>query len=110
MLRHASLVMIFSDLLGDPEPILRALHRLRHGGHDVILFHILDEAEAVFPFDGMVELEDPETRQRMEFDADAFRPDYLAELHAFCDIFAANVFRPASITWASTPARNSIKP
>ena len=25
MLRHASLVMIFSDLLAEPEPILRAL-------------------------------------------------------------------------------------
>ena len=49
MLRHASLVMIFSDLLGDPEPILQSLHRLRHGGHDVILFHVLDEAEVRFP-------------------------------------------------------------
>jgi uncharacterized protein (DUF58 family) len=93
MLRHASLVMIFSDLLGEPEPILRALHRLRHGGHDVILFHILDEAEAVFPFDGMVELEDPETRQRIELDADAFRGDYLKELHAFCDHFRRECFQ-----------------
>jgi len=67
MLRHASLVMIFSDLLSDPEPVLQALHRLRHGGHDVILFHILDEAEARFPFEGMVELEDPETRQRLKY-------------------------------------------
>src|SRR4051794_24048992 len=52
MLRHRSLVMLFSDLLGEPGPIQRALHRLRHSGHDVILFHILDEAEALFPFDG----------------------------------------------------------
>ena len=62
MLRHASLVMVFSDLLAEPEPILAALYRLRHGGHDVILFHILDEAEVHFPFDGMVEFEEPETR------------------------------------------------
>ena len=61
MLRHRSLVMIFSDLLADPDPILQALHRLRHRGHDVILFHILDEAEVHFPFDGMVEFEEPET-------------------------------------------------
>ncbi len=64
MLRHASLVMIFSDLLAEPEPVLQALYRLRHGGHDVILFHVLDEAEVHFPFDGMVELEEPESRQR----------------------------------------------
>ena len=29
MIRHRSLVMLFSDLLGDPEPVLQALHRLR---------------------------------------------------------------------------------
>ena len=50
MLRHASLMMIFSDLLAEPGPILESLYRLRHGGHDVILFHILDEAEVGFPF------------------------------------------------------------
>jgi uncharacterized protein (DUF58 family) len=83
MLRHASLVMLFSDLLGEPEPILDALYRLRHGGHDVIVFHILDEAEVRFPFAGMVELEDPETHQRLALDADGFRRDYLAEIEAF---------------------------
>jgi uncharacterized protein (DUF58 family) len=83
MLRHAGLVMIFSDLLGDPDPILEALYRLRHGGHDVILFHILDEAEVRFPFGGMVELQDPETLERLTVDADGFRGDYLAELEAF---------------------------
>ena len=29
------------------------LHRLRFSGHDLIIFHILDEAEARFPFEGM---------------------------------------------------------
>jgi uncharacterized protein (DUF58 family) len=85
MLRHSSLVMIFSDLLADPKPIFDALYRLRHGGHDVILFHVLDEAEAHFPFTGMVELEEPETQQRLALDADAFRRDYLNEIAAFRD-------------------------
>jgi len=83
MLRHASLVMVFSDLLTDPDPVLQALYRLRHGGHDVIVFHILDEAEAYFPFDGMVELEEPETNRRLQLDATNFRRDYLAELASF---------------------------
>jgi uncharacterized protein (DUF58 family) len=83
MLRHASLVMIFSDLLADPDRVMESLYRLRHGGHDVILFHILDEAEVKFPFAGMVELEDPEDRRRLTLDADAFRRDYLGELDQF---------------------------
>ena len=49
MLKTRSLVMIFSDLLCDDEATMNALYRLRHGGHDVILFHILDEAEVDFP-------------------------------------------------------------
>jgi len=83
MLRHASLVMVFSDLLGEPDEIMRALHRLRHAGHDVILFHILDEAEVRFPFTGNVELFEPETGDRVRGNAEAFRNDYLGELQHF---------------------------
>ena len=83
MLRHRSLVMLFSDLLGEPEPILRTLHRLRFAGHDVILFHILDEAEALFPFEGMVELEDNETHETLLVDADGIKADYLDEVDSF---------------------------
>ena len=93
MLRHASLVMVFSDLLGDPEPILQSLFRLRHRGHDVILFHILDEAEANFPFDGMVELEEPETNRRLEVDAAAFRRDYLDELEGFRETYRRECYQ-----------------
>lgn len=83
MLRHSSLVMIFSDLLVDPEPVIAALHRLRHGGHDVILFHILDQAEVAFPFDGLVELRDPESEETVEVDADAYRADYVDAVREF---------------------------
>lgn len=87
MLRHASLVMIFSDLLADPDPILQALFQLRHGGHDVILFHILDEAEVQFPFDGMVELQEPESNRRLTIDAAGFRRDYLREVESFRETY-----------------------
>ncbi len=61
MLRHHSLVMLFSDLLGEPSETLAALARLKHSGHDVIVFHVLDQAEIEFPYNGPVEFEDPET-------------------------------------------------
>ena len=93
MMRHSSLIMIFSDLLADPEPILQSLYRLRHGGHDVILFHVLDEAEVCFPFEGMVELEEPETRQRMALDADGFRRPYLDEVESFRETYRRECFQ-----------------
>src|SRR5262245_12018557 len=83
MIQHRSLVMLFSDLLAEPEPILRSLHRLRHAGHDVIVFHILDEAEALFPFEGMLELEDNETQETLLVDAEGIKADYLEEVAAF---------------------------
>jgi uncharacterized protein (DUF58 family) len=83
MMRHRSLVMLFSDLLGDTDSIHHALHRLRHAGHDVIVFHILDEAEALFPFEGMLELEDNETQETLLVDAEGIKADYLDEVAAF---------------------------
>ncbi|TWT46458.1 DUF58 domain-containing protein [Botrimarina hoheduenensis] len=93
MLRHASLVMVFSDLLTDEEPVLRSLQRLRHGGHDVILFHLLDKAEVEFPFHGLVELEEPETGQRVELDADGYRADYHEAVAAFRERYREECFK-----------------
>jgi uncharacterized protein (DUF58 family) len=80
MIKHRSLMMLFSDLLTDPEPVIEGLQLLRHAGHDVIVFHVLDEAEVNFPFDGMVDLKDPETGDQLVIDADGMRADYLETL------------------------------
>jgi uncharacterized protein (DUF58 family) len=93
MLKHRSLVMLFSDLLGDPEPIINSLHLLRHRGHDVILFHVLDEAEVNFPFDGMVDLKDPESGQNLIVDADGMRSDYLDAIKEHCETFRRECFK-----------------
>jgi len=83
MIRGKSLVMIFSDLLTDPDPVLHSLHHLRHRGNEIILFHILDEAEVHFPFDGLIEFEDVESPDRLILDAKGMRGDYLQAVHEF---------------------------
>ncbi|MFV2066327.1 MAG: DUF58 domain-containing protein [Pirellulales bacterium] len=85
MLRHRSLVMLLTDLLADPEPVIASLRRLRYSGHDVILFHILDEAEIHFPFDGLVELHESETDQTVVVEASGHRASYLEAMGAFRD-------------------------
>lgn len=77
MVRHKSLVMLFSDLLTDPAPVIDAIRMLRFAGHDVIIFHVLDEAEVHFPFDGMCDMKDPESGQKMIVDAAGMRADYM---------------------------------
>ncbi len=84
LLRGKSLIMLFSDLLTDPDAVMKSLYRLRHAGHEIILFHILDEAEVHFPFSGMNSFEDPETGVVMkDIDARGIRDDYLQSLGEF---------------------------
>ncbi len=85
MVKHKSLVMLFSDLLTDPEPVIDAIRMLRFAGHDVIIFHVLDEAEVHFPFSGMCDLRDPETEEKMMVDAAGIRQDYLDALKEMRD-------------------------
>ncbi|MGN6135100.1 MAG: DUF58 domain-containing protein [Aureliella sp.] len=80
MLRHRSLIMLMSDLLTDEKAMLKALRNLKHSGHDIILFHVLDEAEVTFPFSGNVELVDPETGERQAVNAADAAEDYRREI------------------------------
>ena len=46
-------VCLISDLfVEDDEELVRALVRLAHRGHDVMVLHVLDEEELTFPFEG----------------------------------------------------------
>jgi uncharacterized protein (DUF58 family) len=92
MLKQHSLVMLFSDLLPSgkgqgPEDIISALAKLRFGGNDVIVFHVMDEAEVCFPYEGPVQFEDAETGETITVDATGFREDYLRQLDEFREQF-----------------------
>ncbi len=93
MLRHRSLVMVFSDLLAEAAPVRESVSRLRHRGHDVILFHVLDEAEVRFPFSGTTEFTDPESTEKVVVDADAVRKDYVDRVTAFRDDYRSWCFK-----------------
>jgi len=87
MIRSKSLVMLFSDLLTEPGPVLESLHHLRHRGNEVILFHVLDEAEVHFPFEGVVEFEDVEEHDKLTLDARGMRGDYVAAVAEFRETY-----------------------
>jgi uncharacterized protein (DUF58 family) len=83
LVKTKSLVMIFSDLLTDREALMKSLYRLRHAGNEIILFHVLDEAEVHFPFDGLTEFEDVEGDEKLTIDATGMRRDYKAAIEDF---------------------------
>lgn len=85
LMKKRGLVIVLSDLLDDPERLQGALAHLHFQGHDVIVFHILDAAEANFPYEGPMRFIEPETGASVVVDADAVRADYLKSIAAFVE-------------------------
>jgi uncharacterized protein (DUF58 family) len=62
LLRRRGLVILISDLLFDPPAALAAMRFLRHRGHQVMVFHLLDPGELDLEGPAEARFEDPETR------------------------------------------------
>jgi len=62
LLARRGLVVLVSDLLFDRALALTALRYLRHRGHNVIVFHVMDPAEAELSGPPEVRFRDPESR------------------------------------------------
>ena len=80
---NRGLVLIFSDLLCDREPLFKGLEMLRHRRHDVMVFHILDDDELLFPFSGMTKFEGLEEMPHLLCDPRSLREGYLEELELY---------------------------
>jgi len=61
LLQRRGLVVFISDLLFDQDLAMRALLYLRHRGHQVLVFHLMDPAEIELEGPPEVRFEDPET-------------------------------------------------
>jgi uncharacterized protein (DUF58 family) len=75
-----SLVVLISDLLDDPEPVIKGLRYLKFRGTDVIVFQVLDPNELMFPFRGASRFRDLENAEEVLADPAAIRTAYLREL------------------------------
>jgi len=87
------LVVVFSDLLDEPADVLDAFAHLRYDGHDVIVFHVLDAAEAMFPFSGPRRFEDVETGDTIVTDAASVKAGYLDALEQFIEQYRTELFK-----------------
>ncbi len=78
--KRRGLIVLLSDLLDEPEPLLRALQHFRHRGHDVIVFQVLDRSELDFDFRGPLVVQDLETGRRLATDASEVRGEYVSAM------------------------------
>jgi uncharacterized protein (DUF58 family) len=81
-LTKRGMVIVISDLLDDPDEVIRALKHFQFRGTDVIVFHVLDHDEIEFPFIRPTRFEDLETHQEVTAVPGAVRDHYLREIGA----------------------------
>jgi len=75
-LRRRGLVVLVSDLLVAQQATRDALHYLRHRGHEVLVFHLMDPAERDLPTAGDALFFDPETDEELRTSSSALRREY----------------------------------
>src|SRR6059036_3651661 len=88
LLARRGLVVLVSDLLFDRELALTALRYLRHRGHQVVVVHLMDPAEAELAGPPEVRFRDPESTASV-----VVRPRELAHVYA-------PTVRPEVAAWA----------
>jgi uncharacterized protein (DUF58 family) len=82
-LRRRGLVVLLSDLLVDPDSTRLAIQFLRHRGHEVLVFHLLDPGERELPAVRDARFVDPETGEEIPVSVADLRAEYReAVLHA----------------------------
>jgi uncharacterized protein (DUF58 family) len=83
-IKRRGLVILVSDLLDEPDQILKGLRLFRFKGNDVIVLHLLDQAELDLPFDGNTLFEDlEEANLKVVADPRTIRKTYQKVLQEF---------------------------
>lgn len=79
------LMVLISDLLVERPGLLKGLKLLRQQGHDVMVFHIMDDDELDFPFGGPTRFEGIELPENVNCNPRALREGYLKALQEYLD-------------------------
>ncbi|HUG90085.1 MAG TPA: DUF58 domain-containing protein [Planctomycetaceae bacterium] len=79
------MVVLISDLFVDRPSLFRGLKLLRHRGHDVLIFHIMDDQELDFTYAGTTRFEGMEELPNLVCDPRALRDGYMQAVNTFLD-------------------------
>jgi uncharacterized protein (DUF58 family) len=76
--KRRSIVALISDLYENPDDILEALKPYRFLGNDLVVFHVLDQAEIDFPYTEASRFQDLESGEQVPVVPDSFAAQYRA--------------------------------
>lgn len=76
-------MILISDLLVERAGLFRGIKLLRQQGHDVIVFHVMDDQELDFSFNGPTRFEGLELPEHLACNPRALRDGYIEALNAY---------------------------
>jgi len=83
--RRRGLIILISDLLDDEGDIFKGLAHLRFLRHDVIVFHVMDRQELDLEYEGLIQFEDLESKDKIRTFPHSIRAEYQQQVAQFLD-------------------------
>jgi uncharacterized protein (DUF58 family) len=92
-IKRRSLVVLISDLLGEPERILKVVRSFKARRHELLVLQVLDPQEREFDFDGPTVFESLEGQPDLFCEAGALRQMYRAEFDRLLKLYEGTFHR-----------------
>lgn len=99
-IKRRSLIVLISDLLGDPERVLKVARSFKARRHELLVLHVLDPNERDFDFDGPTVFESLEGQPELFCDAGALRALYRSEFERQMKLYETT-FHRADVAYGS---------
>ena len=86
-IKRRGLIILISDLLDDPEKIVKGLKHFRHKQHELLIFHILDPSEVDFSFSKNAVFKDMESGEEINTQTWHIRNEYRKQVKKFISYY-----------------------
>jgi uncharacterized protein (DUF58 family) len=83
--KRRGLIVLISDLLDDENDIFQGLAHLKFLKHDIMVFHVMDHQELDLDYEGLIQFEDLESKDKLRAFPQAIRSGYQQRVAAFLD-------------------------
>ncbi|MEA3507024.1 MAG: DUF58 domain-containing protein [Elusimicrobiota bacterium] len=84
-IKKRGLLIVFSDLLEEPEKVIKSLKYFPYMKNDVIVFHILDREEVDLSQKGAIQYRDMETGDKLQTRPEIIRKEYRRRIDNYLD-------------------------
>lgn len=86
-IKRRGLIILISDLLDEPEKVIKGLKHFRHKQNEVLLFHVLDPSEVEFAFSKDAVFKDMESSEEISTQTWHIKNEYKKQIEEFISYY-----------------------